>query len=61
MFLVSQRGGAREVVREQPSGRYDVDESRADPFPSGHFSRSWGRIIRHPNGWGEDEAWPKNP
>ena len=45
MFRVSQRGeaiddedtieGARGVVRGQPPGRYDVDEIRADPDPSG--------------------------
>jgi class 3 adenylate cyclase/tetratricopeptide (TPR) repeat protein len=32
--------GAREIVRGQPPGRYDVDEIRAAPFPSGHTSRS---------------------
>jgi hypothetical protein len=25
--------GAREIVRGQQAGRYDVDEIRADPFP----------------------------
>ncbi len=45
MFRVSQRGdgiddadtidGAREIVRRQPPGCYDVDETRAEPFPSG--------------------------
>ena len=53
MFRVSQRSdgiddadtieGAREIVRGQPPDRYDMDEIRADPFPSGHTSRSWGR------------------
>jgi hypothetical protein len=50
--------GAREVVRGRPPGRYDVDEIRAGPFPSGHTSRSWGRMIRHPDGRVEDEPWP---
>src|SRR5262245_21957162 len=45
MFRVSQRGegiddadtidGAREIVRGQSPGRYEVDEIRAEPFPSG--------------------------
>ena len=52
LFRVSHRGegiedsdtveGAREIVQGQPPGRYDVDEIRAEPFPSGHTSRSWG-------------------
>jgi hypothetical protein len=60
MFRVSQGGegiddadtieGAREIVRGQPTDRYDVDENRADPFPSGHTSRLWGRMIRPPDG-----------
>ena len=50
MFRVSHHGegiddaetieGARGIVRGQPPGRYDVDEIRADPFPSGNTSRS---------------------
>jgi hypothetical protein len=32
--------GGRRIVQGQPPGRYDVDEIRADPFPSGHTSRS---------------------
>jgi hypothetical protein len=68
MFRVSQRGegiddadtieGDREIVRGQSPGRYDVVEIRAEPFPFGHTSRSWGRIIRHPDGWVEDGTWP---
>jgi hypothetical protein len=68
MFRVGHRGegidgadtieGARRVVRGQPPGRYDVDEIRADPFPSGHTSRSWGRMVRHAGGRVEDEPWP---
>jgi hypothetical protein len=52
MFRVSQRGesiddadtieGAREIVRGRPPGRYDVDEIRAEPVPSGHTGRSGG-------------------
>jgi hypothetical protein len=67
MFLVSHRGhdidhadtieGAREIVRGQPPGRYDVDDIRAEPFPSGHTSRAWGHLIRHPDGRVEDEPW----
>jgi hypothetical protein len=68
MFRVSHRGdciadadtidGARGIIRGRALGRYDVDESRAEPFPSGHTSRSWGRMIRHPDGRVEDEPWP---
>jgi hypothetical protein len=29
-----------------------VDEIRAEPFVSGHTSRSRGRMIRHPDGRG---------
>jgi hypothetical protein len=68
MFRVSQRGegiddadtieGAREIVRRQPPARYDVDEIRAEPFPSGHTSRQWGRMIRYPDGRVEEEPWP---
>jgi hypothetical protein len=68
MFRVShQRDGidaadtierGRRIVQGQPPGRYDVDEIRADPFPSGHTSRAWGRMIRNPDGRNEDEPWP---
>jgi hypothetical protein len=34
--------GAREIVRGQSPGRYDVDEIRAEPFPSGHTSQQRG-------------------
>ena len=34
--------GTRKIVRGQPPGRYDVDELRAEPVPSGHTGRSWG-------------------
>jgi hypothetical protein len=65
MFRVSHQGEgmddadtievAREIVRGRPPGRYDVDRIRAEPFPSGHTSRQWGRMIRHPDGRVEDE------
>jgi hypothetical protein len=68
IFRVSYRGegiddadtieGARGIVRGQSPGRYDVDEIRAEPFPSGHTSRQWGRLIQHPDGRVEDEKWP---
>jgi hypothetical protein len=71
MFRVSHQGegiddadtidGAGEIVRDQPARRYDVDEIRADPFLSGHTSRSWGRRIRHQDGPVEDEPWPWPP
>jgi hypothetical protein len=50
--------GARQIVRGQAPGRFDVDEIRADPFPSGHTSLQWGRMIRHTDGRVEDEPWP---
>src|SRR5262249_10215780 len=50
--------GARDIVCGQPTGRYDVDKIRAGPFPSGHTSRSWGRMIRHPDGRVEGEPGP---
>ena len=54
LFRVSHKGkglgdadtieGAREIVQGQPPGRYEVDEMRAQPWPSGHTSRQ--RRIR---------------
>jgi hypothetical protein len=68
MFRVSHRvdgiddadtiDGARGIVRGQPPARYDVDEIRAEPLPSGHTSRQWGRLIRHPDGRVEDDPHP---
>jgi hypothetical protein len=68
MFRVSHQGDgiddadtidcARAIVRDQPPGRYDVDEIRAESFPSGHTSLAWGRLIRRPDGRVEDEPWP---
>jgi len=51
-------GGAREIVRCEPPGRYDVDEVRADPFASGITSTRWGHLIRHSDGRVEDESPP---
>jgi hypothetical protein len=53
--------GAREIVRGQPTGRYDVDEIRREPFSSGHTSRSWGRMIRRPDGKVDDEPCSWEP
>ena len=68
MFRINHRGegiddsdsleGAWEIVQSGQPGRYDVDEIQAAPFPSGHTSRAWGRLIRHPDGRVEDEPWP---
>ena len=68
MFRVTHKGegiditdtieGAREIVRGQPPGRYDVDEITAGPFPTDHTSSAWGHLIRHPDGQVEDEPWP---
>jgi len=58
MFRVSRGGtiddvdaieASREIVRGQPPSRYDLDEVRVEPFDSGHMSRQWGHIIRHPD------------
>ena len=49
---------AREVLRGEKPGRFQVDEIRADPFPSGHTSMAWGSLIRHPDGRVDDEPWP---
>jgi hypothetical protein len=56
MFRVSHQGegiddaetieGARGIVRGQALGRCDVDEILAKPFPSGHTSRAWRRMVR---------------
>jgi hypothetical protein len=52
---------AREILARKRPGRYDVDEIRAEPFASGHTSRQWGRLIRHPGGdiAEEPHPWPK--
>jgi hypothetical protein len=50
--------GARQIVLGQPPGRYDVDEIRSEPMPSGHTSRAWGQLIRHPDGRVEEELHP---
>ena len=52
MFRVCQRGeaiddadtieGVRSIVQGRSPGRYDVDEIRAEPVPSGHTGRSGG-------------------
>jgi hypothetical protein len=49
--------GARQIVQRQSPGRCDLREIRAEPFPSEHNSRSWGRMIRHPDRRVEDEPW----
>jgi hypothetical protein len=51
MFRLSQRGGgidnattiegAREIIRDQPLGRYEADGILPDSFPSSHTSRRW--------------------
>jgi hypothetical protein len=67
MFRISRDGVIEDagtieasiaIVRNQKPGRYRVDEIRADPFSSGHTSRGWGSLIRHPDGRVEDEPHP---
>jgi hypothetical protein len=38
------------VIRSEEPGRYHVDQIGTEPLLSGHTSRSWGRMIRHPDG-----------
>jgi hypothetical protein len=59
MFRVSHKGegiddaetieGARQIVRGQSPGRYDVDEIGAEPFPSGLWrearQRAWWSLV----------------
>jgi hypothetical protein len=52
--------GAREIVRGEEPGRYYVDEIKVYPFPSGHTSRAWGKMMRKPDGWIYDERSPRN-
>ena len=71
MFRVSHRGdrigdaetieGAREIIRGQSPGRYDVDEIRTERFPSGRTPRACERIVGHPDGRVEDDQrlWPE--
>ena len=40
------------------AGRYGVDEIRAEPLPSGHTSRRWCHLIRHPDGRIAEEPHP---
>jgi hypothetical protein len=49
---------ARELLQHEQPGRYHVDETRADPFPSGYTSRAWGSLIRHHDGRVEDDPHP---
>ena len=49
---------AREIVRCELPGRYHITEKRAVPFGFGLTSRSWGHLIRHPDGQIEDEPLP---
>ena len=68
MFRVTHKGeglddadtieGAREIVRGEHPGRYDVDEISAEPFASGLRSRRWGHLIRQPDGRVEDVPHP---
>jgi hypothetical protein len=41
--------GVREIVGQQPPGRYRVDEISVDPLPSGHTARRWGVAIKRPD------------
>jgi hypothetical protein len=51
--------GAREIVRCEPPGCYDVDEIRADRlFRSGITPRRWGSLIMHPDGQVEEAPHP---
>jgi hypothetical protein len=67
MFRVSHKGvdiaevetieDARDIVRNQSPGCYDVDEVQAEPFSTGDLSRAWGRLTLHPDGTIEEDPW----
>jgi hypothetical protein len=48
-------GGAREIVRCEPAGHYNVEEVRAEVLPIGIRTRQWGQLIRMPDGRVEDQ------
>jgi hypothetical protein len=67
MFRISRRDDgfdadfidrAREILRQAEPDRYRVDEIRAVPFPSGHTSRAWGRLICEYDGSAAEEPHP---
>ena len=49
---------ARQIVQGAVPGRFVIVEIRDEPFPSGLTRRTWGRMIRHPDGGFDDESWP---
>jgi len=67
MFRVSHHGNeiahadsiehAREIVRRQQRGTYDIDEIPTTLPTSGITSWAWGRRFRHPDGTVEDDEW----
>ena len=67
MFRVSHEGrtidyaklieDAREIVRNEEPGCYDVDEIRVNSFASNPASRRWGRLTRQPYGLVDDDRW----
>jgi hypothetical protein len=67
MFRVSQNDligdegtieGVREIVRQQPLGRYHIEEISVDPLSSGHTAHRWGIAISNPDGSVELEPDP---
>lgn len=46
------------AVRDENRRLYHVEELRANPFPSRHTSRAWGKLIRHNDGRVELEPDP---
>ena len=49
------------AIQTSSPRRYRVDETRADPLPSGHRSRRWGVGIKRNNGMVvlEPDPWPE--
>ena len=45
------------VARDGNPASYDMDEIAVDPLLSGYTSRTWRRIIRHPDERVKDEPW----
>jgi hypothetical protein len=70
IFRISQRGrvpgkhvdsleSAREHIRRQRPGCYDIDILHFEPDLSRHELKAWGRMFRHPDGQIEDELWAR--
>jgi hypothetical protein len=50
--------GLRRLVARLGPGRDHVDETAADPLPSGPTPRRWGTAVKHPDGRLDPDPWP---